>query len=167
MAKDVREIPSIIEDTEPLLRAISTPSCLDAENRATNLAFRLRSDNNESDLSLSRMLYEGLKEFLRRSLRFKFTYLSPRDVPFGAVELVAGGVYSLDSHIVLSASPNKRNPAHASICFKNDDGSYYSAGKGSTTDPVDESILGYELALASIVQRVYDMDGHVIWTNGV
>lgn len=160
MANKGGKVPLIIEDTEPLLRAISTPSCLDAEKRATHLAFRLKPE--ESDLSLSRRVYEELKDFLKRALRFKFTFLSLNDVPAGAVELIAGGVHSLDKHIILKATQTK-NPAHASIYYMKEDGSYYVAGQGKTTDPVDASILAYEMALASIVHKVYDKEGNILW----
>ena len=149
----------MIDDNEPLLRAISTPSCLDKENRVTHLAFRLRHD--EDGLSLSRLLYEELKSFLKRAFRFKFSFLSPEDVTAGAVELHAHEVKKLDEHIILQASPNRHNPAHASIVFKNQDGTNYVGV--NTTDPVDSSILGYEMALASIVQKIYDREGKVIW----
>ena len=163
MANKGGKVPLIIEDTEPLLRAISTPSCLDAEKRATHLAFRLRPDIKESDLSLSRRVYEELKDFLKRALRFKFTFLSLNDVPAGAVELIAGGVHGLDKHIILNATPTRKNPAHASIFYMKEDGSFYVAGQGKTTDPVDASILGYEMALASIVHKVYDKEGNILW----
>jgi len=152
-------IPKEIDNNEPLLRAVSAPSCLDGENRATHLAFRLR--NNEKDLSLSRLLYEELRLFLKRSFRINFKFLSLKDAPSGAVELNAGEINGLDDHIVLRATPHKTLVAHASIFFKNEDGTNF-IGK-NTTDPVDSSILGYELALASIVRKVYDKDGKVIW----
>ena len=132
-------VPLEIEDGELLVRAVSLPSCLDSENRATHLAFHLRI--NEEDLSLSRLLYEKLLSFIKRSTRLIFTFLTPKDIPAGVVELNAGKVRSLDKHIVLKATPNRKNPAHASIYFKKDDGSNYKATADITTDPVDELIL--------------------------
>lgn len=159
------KIPVDIAENEPLLRAVSTPSCLDEENRATPLAFRLNSKRKESDISLSRLLYDSLKNFLKRSLKFSFRFLSKKDVIAGAVELQAGDVYALDEHIVLKATPNTKNPSHASIYFMNEDGTFYTAGKEITTEPVDSSILGYELALASIVRKVYGKEGNVLWSQ--
>ena len=152
-------IPRDIGNNESLLRAVSTPSCLDADHRVTHLAFRLR--NGESDLSLVRILYDDLIAFLKRAFRFKFTFLSPKDVSAGAVELEAGAVKALDEHIVLKATPSPRTPSHASIFFKNQDGTNYVGV--NTTEPVDSSILGYELALASTVRKVYNTEGKVIW----
>lgn len=152
-------IPEEIDRSESLLRAVSTPSCLDDANMATQLAFRLR--DKEKDLSLSRLLYEELKAFLKRALRFNFKFLTPKDVTAGAVELQASDVNDLDEHIVLKATPTDKTPSHASIYFKNEDGTDYVGV--NTTEPVDSSILGYEMALASIVRKVYDRNGRVIW----
>lgn len=148
-----------IDCNESLLRAVSVPSCLDADHRATHLAFHLR--NAETDLSLSRLLFESLAAFLKRAFRFRFTFLNPKDVFAGAVEIVAGDVKGLDEHIVLKATPSPKTLSHAGIYFKNPDGSNY-VGVDST-EPVDSSILGYEMALASIVRKVYDREGRIIW----
>ena len=163
MLEKKEAIPVEIEESEPLLRAVSTPSGLDSENMATPLAFRLRAAKKERSLSLSRNLYEELKAFLKRSLRFDFSYLTPKDVVSGALELNAGEVRGLDEHIELRPTPGEKTPAHASIFFKKEDGSYYTAGEEKDSDPVNESILGYEMALASIVRKIYDKDGNVIW----
>lgn len=162
MAEQKDDIPREIGNNESLLRAVSTPSCLDADNRVTHLAFRLR--NGESDLSLVRLLYDDLIAFLKKAFRFKFTFLSPKDVFAGAVELEAGVVKDLDEHIVLKATPSLKTPSHASIYFKNQDGTNYVGI--NTTEPVDSSILGYELALASTVRKVYNTEGKVIWLEG-
>ena len=162
MAEKKVNVPQEINDYESLLRAVSTPSCLDNESKATPLAFRLKP--NETELSLSRLLFEDLYSFLKRSLHFTFRFLSFKDVPAGAVELKAGEVNALDEHIILKASPSSRVPSHASICFKNIDGSDYIVNR-NTTEPVDPSILGYEMALASIVRNVYDDKGKIIWSS--
>lgn len=163
MAEKEKTVPQEINDFESLLRAVSAPSCLDNERKATPLAFRFKA--NERELSLSRLLFEDLHSFLERALGIRFLYLSQEDVPTGAVELKAGEVSSLDEHIILKASPSSRVPSHASICFKNTDGSDY-IGNRKTTEPVDPSILGYEMALASIVRNVYDIKGNLIWSSG-
>lgn len=154
-----RELPPEIDNSELLLRAVSTPSCLDADNRAKHLAFRLY--DNQEDVSLCRLLYCGLIDFLIKAIRFPFRYISPKDVFAGAVEFRAGAVRELDEHIVLKATPRFNNPSHASIFYMKHDGSFF-VGVPST-DPVDSSILVYEMALASIVSKVYNIKGEVIW----
>lgn len=157
-------VPPIISSDEPLLRVYSVPSGLDEENHATPLIFRLR--RKEGDISLTRLMFVSLMGFLQKALSsLKFKYLSPLDVPAGAVELLAGQVQSLDpQHIVLQSTPTKENLAHASVFYYLPDGTHYVQSK-KTINPTDPTILGYELVLASIVRKVYDGDGNVIWAN--
>lgn len=155
-------VPPKIASEEPLLRAFSLPSGLDENKKATVLVFCLRK--KEKDISLSRKLYLNLMEFLKKAIKFRFSYLSKRDVTSGAVEIIAGDVESLNEHIVLEATPSKDNPAHASILYLSDDGTVYEQ-PSNTTEPADPSILGYELALVSIVRKIYDLNGDIIWSS--
>ena len=144
--------PTTISGDELLYRAISVPSGIDEENRATPLAFRLRK--KESDISLCRQILSSLSDFLKKSFSFSFRYLSPSDVPGGVVELLAREVNAIDpKHVVQRATPSDGNPAHASIYYFFSDGTQYIQSK-KTTEPTDPSILGYELALADAVRVV-------------
>lgn len=155
-------IPPNISSNEPLLRAFSLPSGLDGEKRATPLIFRLHS--NEKDISLTRLLYDNLMDFLKKSSSFIFKFLSPNDEPAGAVELIAGEVASLSQNILVKATPSKNNPAHASIYYLLSNGKCYKQPK-RTTVPTDPTILGYEMALAAVVHKIYDLRGNVIWMS--
>lgn len=159
---ELSQIPLYICDDESLLRAVSHPSGVDEMGRVLPMAFRLKKD--EPDISLSRLFLEELTVFLKRFKKRKFPYLSSNDVFYGAAELIAGDIRSLDEHIVLEPSPTRNCPSHASIKFKRADGSFYIE-KGRTSEPVESSILGYEMALATIALRVYDKDGNLMWTR--
>ncbi len=153
--------PTTISEDELLFRAFSVPSGLDEENRATPLAFRLKK--GEKDLSLCRKAICSLEVFLKKAFFLNYRHLSPFDVFGGVAELLAREVEAIDpKHVVLRATPNAGNPAHASIYFFLSDGTQYVQSK-KTTEPTDPSILGYELALSDAVRVVYDIDGNVIW----
>lgn len=159
MTKQRETINSQISDEELLLRAVSY-SGLGEKNHPTPLAFRLRP--GERELSLCREILEDLFSFLKRAISIKF--LSAEDRLAGAIELSAKEVRSLDRNIILEATPNPSNPSHAGISFRMGDGTIYKAKKKNTV-PTDASVLGYELALASIVRRVYDKRGSIVWAN--
>jgi hypothetical protein len=152
-------IPPEIDGCEPLLRAVSHPSGLDNNKRATPLAFRLRK--GEQDISLCRGWYEDFKAFTKRALKFKYYW--PGDKTAAVAELYASDIRSLDMNIILKPSTDRSGSAHASIYFKNEDGSFYIGKEDKETDPVDPKILSYEMALASIVKKVYDLEKMVIW----
>ena len=167
MAVPMQDIPTVIADDEPLIRAVSCPSGLDEEHRATIMAFCLREKKREKALSLLRSLYYNISLFLQDTLSIDFTFLSPVDKPAGVVELLAAEVRTLGEHIVLNASPSKRYPAHASIRFKLKDGTLFVAGRNKTKEPMETEILGYQAALAAIVSIVYDLNGKVIWRREI
>ena len=152
-------VPKIISEDEPLLRAFSIPSGLDQDNRATPLVFRLRPI--EDELSLTRLLYHSLVNFLKEAIKFKFLIKS--ESCGGAVELYSSEIKSIE-HIVLKATPKRNNPAHASIYYYCSDGTQYKQPK-KTNEPTDHTILECEMALASVVKKVYDIHGNVIWSS--